>query len=114
MNINENKEIENAEPTYILLNTKFSEYTQTYTETVLEFEYDEDISIYQRTVTVYALNGTTKDEISFWLGYLNSTRLFYLAYPKTLSQAFESIRNDYAWFRSQLTDTYQSETLRKK
>ena len=114
MNINENKEIENAEPEFIIRNSTIKEYTRTYTETILEFEYDEDISIYHRTTTAEEADGTIKEKVSFWLGYSGATRLFYLAYPKTLSQAFESIRNDYAWFRSQLTDTYQSETLRKK
>lgn len=114
MNINENKEIENAEPTYILLNTEFSEYTQTFTEELYEFEYDEEISIFQSTITSKEFDETTKRKLSFWLGYRGATRHFYLAYPKTLGQSFEIVNNDYEWFRSQLTAVYKSESLETK
>ena len=114
MNINENKEIEDAEPSYILRDVTQTEHTQTYTETLMEFEYDEEISIFYSKVATDDIDGNKKEKESFWLGYIGAERLYYLAYPKTLSQAFEIVDNDYAWFRSQLTDVYKSESLEKK
>ena len=113
MNINENKEIDRSEPQYVLRGTYTQEYTQKFVEVIHEFEYDEDISIFQSTLTTEEW-GEKKEKVSFWLGYIGATRMYYLAYPKTLDEAFEVIDNDYAWFRSQLKDVYQIAILEKK
>jgi len=108
------KKDKNEVKLYIARNSIYTEFTRTYAVQTIEFEYDDDLSIFERVVFSENTDETEKQTTTYWLGYVGATRQFYLAYPKTLKDAFKIIDDDYEWFRSQLTDVYKSESLETK
>mgnify|MGYP003678213421 CR=1 FL=1 len=103
MNINENKEIANAEPEYILLNTYFHSIAKKYTVSTLELEYDANYSIFARTVTDRHDNPDERySKNDYWLGFRDNDRhLFYIAGAETILDAFDTVERDEVWFKDQ-------------
>lgn len=111
MNINENKEIANAEPEYILLDSHFRAFSKKYVVSTLEVEYDPVYSIFSRTVGATDEEEVSHTKTNFWFGVRsNNVQLFFIAGARTINEAFETVLADDEWFKNQISSVLYAQT----